>query len=238
MKKVSIYFFMTTAIISLVFILLMLCPWFNISDKTVSGLESLSESKIFEEAGLSEGKLNLFAFNRIKAKMTLKKNPYIEDVKITKKLPGSISIDVKERKIRGYVPYLKNYLYIDDDGLVLDVQNSYTQPRPVVVGLDFETFSLGEALPVENSRAFDTIVELSKLMAKYQLIEDVVKVDVSNPDDIHLYINNVNVYFGDFTDSNKKICLLNEIIKHIPQDDKGFLHLENSNEPPRFEFLT
>ena len=57
--------------------------------------------------------------------------------------------------------------------------------------------------------------------------------------DIHLFINNVNVSFGSFSDLNKKISLLNEIIKHIPQEDKGFLHLENPSEvPPRFEFLT
>lgn len=238
MKKISAYIFMAIAIICLIFILLMLCPWFNITQKTFVGLESLTEDKILSVIELDNKNSNLFAFNSIKAKKNLKKNPYIEDVTITKKLPNSIIINIKERKVRGYVPYLKNYLYIDDNGLVLDVQSSYTQPRPVVVGLDFKTFSLGNPLPVESTQTFNTIVELSKLMTKYQLIEDVVKVDVSNPEDIHLYINNINVYFGDFTNSNKKISLLNEIIKQIPKEDKGFLHLENPDESPRFEFLT
>lgn len=229
---------MATALIALLVMLLMLCPWFNITTKTVTGIDDVSKEEIISKAGLEGGEINLFAFNGIKAKKELMKIPYIKDVKITRKLPNTIIISVTQRQIRGYVPYLKNYLYIDDDGVVLDVKDSYTKPCPVVVGLDFNTFSLGDPLVVKNTKSFNTIVELSKLMTKYNLLEDVIRVDVSDPEDIHLFINNVDVFFGDLTDSNRKIGYLNEIIKTIPAEDKGFLHLENTNIAPRFEYLT
>ena len=156
MKKISVYFFMSVSLICLVFILLMLCPWFNISQKTVTGTESLSESQILESVGLNRDSVNLFAFNRIKAKSILKKNPYIEDVVIKKKLPGSILIAVKERKVRGYVPYLKNYLYIDDNGLVLP---PHLAPIQVVI---VPIYKNSEQL-AEISKAVDPIV--TKLQA-------------------------------------------------------------------------
>lgn len=239
LKKLSIYGCMAAALVFLVLILLMLCPWFNINNKTITGIDSLTEDTILKAVGLDGASVNIFAFNSAKAKKELKKNPYVESVKITKKLPDTILITVTERKIRGYVPYLKNYLYIDDEGRVIDVQSSYTKPRPIVKGLEFNTFTLGEQLPVDNKEAFNTIVELSKLITKYELLDSVVEVNVTNAEDIHLYINKVDIYFGDFSDSNEKISYLTEIIKTIPEDDRGSLHLENiKNEAPRFEYLT
>lgn len=238
MKKLSAYTFMTVAIIALIAILLMLCPWFNITQKNVIGAESVSAEKILSEAGLSGDNVNLFAFNKHKAIQKLKSSPYIEGVKITRRLPNTINITVNERKIRGYVPYLKKFIYIDDNGLVLDVQSSYKQPRPIVNGLDFNTFTLGEKLPVSDERAFNTIVELSKLMTKQELLETVIKVDVSDAENIKLYVNNMIVYFGDINDGNEKLATLKEIVKKIPKEDKGFLYLENIDEQPRFEFMT
>lgn len=238
MKKISAYAFMIIAIVALIAILLMLCPWFNITEKNVIGNENVSSEKILEEINLNNNSVNLFAFNRFSAIKKLKTNPYIENVKITKKLPNTLNINITERKIRGYVPYLKKYIYIDDEGMVLDVQSAYKQPRPIVMGLDFSTFTLGEKLPVGNEKAFNTIVELSKLMTKQELLETVIKIDVSDTKNIKLYVNNMIVYFGDMNDGNKKLATLKEIVKKIPKEDKGFLHLENSDEEPRFEFMT
>lgn len=238
MKKISAYVFMTAAIIALCVILLMLCPWFNIRQKNVIGNENVSSEEILSQAGLNGDNVNLFAFNRLKAVKNLKNNPYIESVKISKKLPNIINITVNERKIRGYVQYLKQYLYIDDDGLVIDVEDSYKQPRPIVVGLDFDTFTLGEKLPVDDESAFNTIVELSKLMTKQELLETIIKVDVSDTENIKLYVNNMIVYFGDIENGSEKLAELKEIVKKIPKEDKGFLHLENPDESPRFEYMT
>ena len=142
MKNKSICFFAAAAIIILAVLAILLCPWFDIKTKEVSGAEDISKQDIIKQAHLEAGNINIFAFNSRKAKKDLLKNPYIKDVKIKRKLPDTVIISVTQSQIRGYVPYLKSYLYIDDDGIVIDVKDSYTKPSPVVVGLDFNTFFL------------------------------------------------------------------------------------------------
>lgn len=238
MKKTSIKIATVSAILVFLILIIMICPVFYINDVVVTGIENLKEEQIISTVGLNNKTTNIFAFNSIKAKETLKQNPYIEDVKIIKNLPESIAFEITERKIRGYIPYMSSYLYINDDGRVIDVQTSYVKQLPVVIGLNFSKFTLGEILEVDNKEAFDVVVQLSKLMTKYEILEDVIKVDVSKPEDLHLYVNNIDVLFGTFEDLNWKMSTLNEIIKKIPEEDKGFLDISNSNKTPRFTYLT
>jgi len=238
MKKKHIKIILGFAIIILITLVIMICPVFYISNINITGLENLKKEQIIKDIELDNNTTNIFAFNSIKSKNILEKSPYIQNIKITKKLPDTINIDITERKIRGYVPYMNSYLYISDEGRVIDVQTSYEKQLPVVVGLNFSNFTLGEILSVDNKEAFDVVVELSKLMTKYKILEQVIKVDVLKPKDLHLYVNNIDVLFGTFDDLNWKISTLNEIIKKIPVEDKGFLDISDSNKIPRFTYLT
>lgn len=238
MKKLSYKIISVIIIIAFTLMLMMLCPWFYITKTEITGIESLTEQQILSELDLTDQKTNLLAFNRIKALNTLKNNPYVDSANIKKKLPNILQINITERKIRGYIPYMSKFLYIDSEGRVIDVQSAYVKQLPIVVGLSFRNFTIGEILPVENSSSFNAVVELSRLMTDYNMLEDVIRVDVSDPDDIHLYINNIDVLFGDFSDSTWKINALNEIIKEIPKDDKGFLDIRDSSKVPLFTYLT
>lgn len=48
----------------------------------------------------------MFLFNRFKASKVLKNNNYVDDYDISYKFPDTIKIDITERKVRGYVPYM------------------------------------------------------------------------------------------------------------------------------------
>ena len=151
-------------------------------------------------------------------------------------MPSTVIVNITEYKLRAYIPYMGNYLYINDNGRVLDVRNSFTKQLPVLVGLKFDKFSLGERLEVENPEAYDVMVELSLLFEKYSLLGDIVKVDVSDTTDIHLYIDKIDVDFGSFENVNKKILTLIEVIKQLDTSIAGKLNLTGENAS--FEFLT
>lgn len=239
MKKISFKICMSLFSIVSLIILLMICPWFNITKTEIKGLENIQEQKIYTDLKLKGDKpVNLFAFNSFKAKKILLSNPYAESVKIIKHFPNVLEISIAERKITGYIPYMGQYLYIDGDGRIIDVQSAFTKKLPVVVGLNFTKFTLGEILEVENKDTFDIVVELSKLITKYELLDDIIRVDVSDSYNIHLYVNNIDVIFGSFEDSNWKISTLNEIIKKMSPEDKGFLDITDSSKKPLFTYLT
>lgn len=237
MKKV----FYNICIFAVIFILagisLMFMPFFNITNIEVTGNKALTEQDIITTVGL-DNETNLMAFNPFSAKKSLKSNPYVNDVTFTKSFPRTLKINLDEHKVRGYVPYMGNYLYINDNGLILDIQPTFTEQLPVVIGLDFSDFTLGKVLKVNNTETFTSVVELSKLFTKYEMLGDIIRVDVSEPDNIHLYVDKVDVIFGDFTDSNQKILTLNEILPKLDTATPGILDISDINTNPTFEFLT
>ncbi len=235
MKK-STYVILTILVfVVMTIIFLMVFPYLNIKEVQVNGTESLSEDTV-KEYVLSDNFQNLFAYNTLKGKKKLMENNYVKDVSFEKIFPSTLVVNVTEYKVRGYIAYLGKYLYIDDEGRVLDVQASFTKQLPVVEGLKFSDFTLGQVLQVDNPAAFQSVVELSKLFSKYELLADIIRVDVSDTSEIHLYVGNVDVIFGDLNNSSQKLLTLNEIIQELDINDPGILDLTIEN--PTFQYIT
>lgn len=177
-------------------------PVFNIKSIEISGNENLSKEQIESMLNTKVGN-NIFAFNKTKALKNIKSNNYVEEVSIHRKLPSTITVNIKEYKLRAYVPYMGSYLYINDYGRILDTQKTFKKQLPVVEGLKFNQFTLGEVLQVDNPSAFDTVVQLSKLFEKDQLLNTIVQVDVSDENDIHFYVGKIDVEFGSLMTQTK-----------------------------------
>ncbi len=210
-------------------------PMFNVTSIEIHGIDNLSEEDVRAMLTGKEGD-NIILFNTLKCEKNIKQNNYVESVTVRRAMPSTVIVNITEYKLRAYIPYMGNYLYINDNGRVLDVRNSFTKQLPVLVGLKFDKFSLGERLEVENPEAYDVMVELSLLFEKYSLLGDIVKVDVSDTTDIHLYIDKIDVDFGSFENVNKKILTLIEVIKQLDTSIAGKLNLTGENAS--FEFLT
>ena len=108
------------ALFLLIFIILFICGILKakISNIYIIGNDILTDKQIIEEAKLSD--YPSFITTKSKdIKNNLLKNNYIKDVKITKKLPTKIYIEITENKI----------LAIKDDGIILEnnkiVENTY-----------------------------------------------------------------------------------------------------------------
>ena len=83
--------------------------------------------------------------------------------------PDTIKITVYEKALAGYVKYLDTYMYFDKDGYVVESSGIRTQGVPQITGLTFNHIVLGEQLPVENPEVFAGIMDMTKLLNKYQL---------------------------------------------------------------------
>lgn len=211
-------------------------PLFAVKNIRNEGAVHFTTSQLCEKIGLSPGDNTIF-FGKGRAARLLEKEPYIEKAKVSAKLPDTMIITVTERKVRGYVPYMGSYLYIDDVGRVLDVQDAYYEALPLVKGLSFGNFKKGEVIPAENPEALDVMLQISQVMEKYELLDLVVEIDVSNPDDIYADVNQVQIHLGDMENSEQKIKIMAEIMKKIPEKDRGTLDLSDLNKPIIFQYL-
>ena len=102
----------------------------------------------------------------------------------------------------------------------------------------FRSRDVKEKIEAENKEAFDIMVNIAYLMSKYELLDMVVKIDVSNPDKILAYVNKVEVNLGDMSNGDRKIRTMAEVIKNINENDRGSLDLSDLSKPIIFKYLT
>jgi len=212
-------------------------PVFNIKQINVTEMKKYTKEEICSMIGVEIGE-NLFAFSSGNAKKILSADTYVEGVKITKSFPSTINVEIDERKVRGYVPYMDSYLYIDEYGRVLEIKGSFTDPLPVVTGLDFDRFQLGQKIEADNKDAFDVVVVIAQVMTKYEMLDTVVKLDVSDTEKITAYVNKIEINLGSIANCDEKIRTMAEVVKQIPKKDRGSLDLSDLSKPIVFKYLT
>lgn len=237
-KKSRFKFFFTLTIIIFGIVLLLLSPIFDVGKIDILGNSKVSVATIKQVAGL-DTTVNIFSVNSSKVIAKLEEIPYIKSAYISKTYPNSLSIEIAERKVCGYINYkeMDIYILIDEEGMVLETKTYVEQKLPIIVGLTFEGFSVGEILKTENQNSFESVVILSKLFEKYGL-EDVGKMDVSDIEDIHLYIDNIDILFGGMTEVDKKLQDLRGILDSdkIPKGARSILDMHDTSKYV-FKFL-
>ena len=209
-------------------------PFFSIKTINISGNESLTVDQIKNYLTFKEDD-NIFLFSKRKSRNNILNNHFVKSIEINRVLPSTVNVTVNEYKLRGYVPYSGSYLFIDGDGRVLDVQKKITKSLPVVEGLKFNNVTVGEILQVDNPSTFETMVHLSKLFEKYELLSNVIRVDMTDVTDIHLYTGSVDIKFGSFDDANRKLLMLIEVLKTFDTSVPGTINL--TADKATFEYM-
>ena len=93
---------------------------FRVLSIQVKGNERLDFKTIAQISGIKYEE-NLFLLSKREVVERLKNNPYIEDVAVVKKVPNSVFIQVKEKKVIGYISSEGNSYLIDSNGKIIDV---------------------------------------------------------------------------------------------------------------------
>ena len=135
-------------------------PIFNIKDIQVTNNNAISGETIISLSGLSKDQ-NIFKFKTSDVINKIKENPYIEEVKVNRKFPSTVQIEVKERTATYSVDFLGKYAYINNQGYILEISED-KKGMPVIQGI-----STKEDQVVPNNRLNNE--DLEKL-------EDVIKI--------------------------------------------------------------
>ena len=133
-----------------------------------------------------------------------------------------------EKALAGYVKYLDTYMYFDKDGYVVESSGIRTQGVPQITGLAFNHIVLGEQLPVENPEVFAGIMDMTKLLNKYQLTAD--KIYFHSSGEITIYFGQIKVAMGsDNSHLEDKLQLLPGFLEQL-EGKSGTLQMENYEE--------
>jgi cell division protein FtsQ len=93
-------------------------PRFNVSEIAATGGKRRSGDELANIAGIAKGQ-NVFTIDLDRARSRLALDAWIESAEVTRKLPGTISIDVVEREAAGIVSMSEGTYLVTREGAIL-----------------------------------------------------------------------------------------------------------------------
>lgn len=206
---------------------------FNIVEVIVENNNILSKEEILDETEVLGNNIFLIKLNELEDKILL--NPYIEDVNIKRGIPNKISIKVSER-VASYKVIDDNKSYILNDNLVImekrDDLESIT--LPILEGIEIEGRDLGESI-TSNKEKIDF---LKKLKVAYNNYSDmkIQSVDVSDINNMNIYLDNCKIILGDNEDVDKKLSKAINILKSDKVNiEDGYIDISFNGNPIVYE---
>lgn len=167
--------------LAVVLLFLMYAPIFDIKTIEVYGSSKYPDETIKEASGITIGE-NGFRMLRFKPEAILelrlldseeriKGLSYVKTCVVRLQLPDRVSIAITEREPAAYLVYFDNYLIVDEQGYVLEVQNE--KPRGLlkeIRGIEFAKYSIGgqlEASDISLIRTGVTVINTIKASDEY-----------------------------------------------------------------------
>lgn len=213
--------------IFLVLIIFVLYFAFHIDTVKVEGTSIYTEEEIKTSVfarQYSDNELILLLYNKI---FGINKLPFVEDIDIDYEDRNTVLLHVYDKTISGCIKYMGQYVYFDKEGRVLESLPRRRQEVPVVSGIQFGDFSIGEKFKVEDDSLFDSIMNVSQLISHYGI--SVKRIHV-NDGDIMLYSGNVQVHLGKKKLYNDQIAALSGVLGTTNKKKlSGTIDMENYN---------
>lgn len=150
--------------------------FFDIQNIEVEGNKYYTDGEVINIADATLG-VNLFwgaGDSQIKA--NLEKNPYFSDIKVKRRLPSTLVIELKERAQIAAIVYGDKYVVIDKEGTVL--RKSDVDPKlTLLTGLTISRLNVGEAVGAEETSTLETTLKMLSTMKEGDIYFK--KIDVS-----------------------------------------------------------
>ena len=140
------------ALCVLVILVFALYSWFHIDTVKIEGNSVYSESEIEKNVfsrKFSDNELIFRLYNKIYG---INKLPFIEDIDVRYLSHDKVLLHVYEKKISGCIKYMGQYVYFDKDGMVLESLSEHKKNVPMVTGVKFGDFTIGEKFSVNDEK--------------------------------------------------------------------------------------
>lgn len=237
-KKLKIikYTFLMLSIIAII-IATATSPLFNIKEIKVEGNEKITNDEIISLSQINVNQ-NTYKTNMKKAEEKILKNPYIKSVKIKRVLPDKVSITVEERKTTFMIEYGSGYVYINNQGYILEVSTQKLEV-PILQGAETisEEFVPGNRLCVNDLEKMSTAIKIMEVAESNDISNLITRIDIENKQNYKISFESEQkiAYLGDETDIGTKILS----IKSILEKEQGiageiFVNMDLKNNYPTF----
>lgn len=164
-------FFIKIIVVGLVFVIifLIIASVFRIKHITIENTTKYTDEELVDMIMTERtDKISFLFWLRMKSgePITI---PFVEKIDVSLTDKNTVLICAYNKLITGCVKVMGGYMYFDREGIVVESSSELVDGIPVISGLKFDKVVLYEPLEIQKSSLFDTILNLTKLVSKYQL---------------------------------------------------------------------
>lgn len=193
----------------------MTSPIFNIQEVQVINNTQVSSETIVSLSGLQTGE-NIFRFNKSDVIKNIKENAYIQNVKIHRKIPNVIQIDIEERTPKYSVDYMGKYAYINSQGYILEISED-SKGLPIIQGISTEENQVipGNRLNNDDLGKLEMVIKIMDSAKENNLDSKVTSIDITNENEYSIYLEEEQkrVHLGDGSNLSNKMLYVLAIIE-------------------------
>ena len=212
----------------------LLSPIFNIKEISVSGNAQISSQTIISLSSLTIDQ-NIFNFRTSEIVDNIKENAYIDSVKVSRKFPDTVDIEVEERVTTFMLVYGNAYVYINNQGYILEI-TSEKGDYPILTGFKTPTNQLvaGNRLTEEDLEKLNDVLKIMEATSsgESKIGNLITEINISDSSNYILTLSKEKkqVYLGDVTDLSTKVLWLNQFVEREKKNE-GIIYLNmNLNE--------
>lgn len=196
-------------------IMFMMSPLFNVSEVQVLNNEKLSTESIVSLSELNIGE-NIYKVTKRKLVNRIKQNAYVESVKIERKLPSKIAITIKERKTTFMLEYANSYVYINNQGYILEISEQKLE-CPIIMGYTTgeDNIKPGNRLNEEDLEKLSVVLKIVETANGNEIGNLITRINIADKQNYTLILEDEKktVYLGDASNLSNRIPHLKVILK-------------------------
>ena len=196
------------------FIYFMMSPLFNLVEVQVNNNEKVSTDTIISLSNLMIGE-NIYKTSINKIKNNIKQNAYIESVEVKRKLPNKIQVNVKERKTTYNLEYANSYVYINNQGYILDILENKLEV-PIIEGYTTsgENIIVGNRLNYEDLEKLGIVLKIMESASVNEIGNFITRINISDKQNYTISFEGEKkkAYLGDASNLSTRMLYIKAIL--------------------------
>lgn len=256
-RRQKILFRLVCGLLVLAVCILAPTTFFRVSHVKVRGATRYTEQELVETSGVREGDNMVFLDKKGIAFRLQAQYPYLDMIKVHRRLPSTVQIEVAERTAVISVESNGGYLLVDEKGKVLEEVGQIAPDTAEVVGIEPKNLRPGDLLAdklQEKSgsrdsksqdgdgaektgqqeaklKKLETALGLIATLTQYEMNTEVRRIDMEKAYDVRMeYAGRYTVLLGSLSNLEHKIQFLQAILKEPSLPDTGIIDLTDDKK--------
>lgn len=199
----------------------------------VEGTTRYTGEEIIETSGIKVGD-NLFGVNKFAVKeKILSDYPYIEEIRITRRLPDAFLFEVTERNPCGYIEANDCKWLVDSKGFLLERIEKEEEAQGALIVSEEELMApvAGGEITWQTAEKKNALVTMLSALQAKNMLDKIGKADVSSLYTLRfVYDGRFTVNIGTIENIEKKLNMFEAVLPQLAPTDRGQINLSNISE--------